>query len=115
MGIGDDTRIFGGEFVENNKNNIEIMINGIKSELIDECKLKKGKNIIEIIIKNRIINMEQMFCFCSTLTNIEGLKNLDVKETNNFSSMFFECSSLSDLKQIQNWNVSKDKKKNIKP
>ena len=74
MGIGDDTRIFGGEFVENNKNNIEIMINGIKSELIDECKLKKGKNIIEIIIKNRIINMEQMFCICSIFDKYRRIK-----------------------------------------
>ena len=59
--------------------------------------------------------MDQMFCFFSVLTNIEGLKHLDVNETNNFSYMFFECSSLSDLKQIQNWNASKGKLKNIKP
>ena len=79
MGIGDDTRIFGGEFVENNKNNIEIMINGIKSELIDECKLKKGKNIIEIIIKNRIINMEQMFCICSIFDKYRRIKEFSCK------------------------------------
>ena len=98
--------IFGEEFVKNNKNNIELKINGIKSELIDRYKLKKGKNIIEIIIKNKIINMEFMFYYCSKLTNIEGLMYLDVKEIYNFSYMFCRCSSLSDLKPIQNWNVS---------
>ena len=35
-------RIFGETFVENNKNNIELLINGIKSELVEKYELKKG-------------------------------------------------------------------------
>jgi len=53
--------IFGEKFVMNNKNNIELIINGIKSELISKCKLKKGINNIEIIIKNNLTNLECMF------------------------------------------------------
>ena len=45
--------IFGNKFVENNKNNIELIINGIKNNLINKCKLKKGENKIKIIIKNK--------------------------------------------------------------
>ena len=89
---------------------ILLIINGIKSELIEIYELKKGNNIIEIIIKNKIINMEYMFHECWTLTNIEGLMYLDVKEINNFSCIFCGCSSLSDLKPIQNWNVSNGNK-----
>ena len=48
--------IFGKKFVENNKNNIELVINGIKSELVEKYELKKGKNNIEILIKNKINN-----------------------------------------------------------
>ena len=47
---------YGKKFIENNKNNIELVINGIKSELVKDYKLKKGKNNIEILIKNKIIN-----------------------------------------------------------
>ena len=53
--------IFGYSFVVNNKNNIELVINGIKSELIEEYKLKKGENIVEIIIKNKILSLDHMF------------------------------------------------------
>ena len=39
-----DENIFGDQFVYNNKNNIELKINGNKSGLIKRCKLKKGEN-----------------------------------------------------------------------
>ena len=43
--------IFGIIFVSNNKNNIELIINGIKSKLIYEYDLEKGINNIKLIIK----------------------------------------------------------------
>ena len=52
---GEDN-IFGEKFVENNKKNIELIINGNKNDLIDEYKLRKGENNIKIIIKNKITN-----------------------------------------------------------
>ena len=87
-------KIFGRKFVENNKNNIELVINGIKSELIEEYKLKEGKNIIEMIIKNKILSLEHMFYKCKSIRNIDELKYLDVKEINNFSYMFCGSSLL---------------------
>ena len=45
--------IFGLDFVINNKNNIELIINGEKSELVEEYRLKKGENIIQMIIKKK--------------------------------------------------------------
>ena len=47
-------KIFGERFVENNKNNIELIINENKNELINLYKLEKGINNIKIIIKNKI-------------------------------------------------------------
>ena len=35
----EEQNIFGGKFVENNKNNIDLMINGVKNELIEKYKL----------------------------------------------------------------------------
>ena len=98
--------IFGEKFVEKNKNNIELFINGNKNVLINKYNLRKGENNIKIIIKNKITNLEYMFYDCKYLKKIEGLKYLDTKNINNFSNMFYGCSSLSDIKALQNWNVS---------
>ena len=56
--------IFGAIFVKNNKNNIELIINGNKNYLIKKYKLKKGENKIKIIIKNKIASLEYMFYVC---------------------------------------------------
>ena len=102
-GVND---IFGYKFVENNKNNIELVINGEKNELVNTYELKKGENNIQIIIKNKINNIEDMFYCCSTLKNIEELKYLDTKAIKYFSNIFKGCLSLSDLKSIEKWDVS---------
>ena len=44
--------IFGEKFVENNKNKIELVINGKKNELVNDYELKKGENNIQLIIKH---------------------------------------------------------------
>ena len=98
--------IFGNKFVENNKNNIELIINNEKKNLIEKYKLKRGENKIHIIIKGKITNLEDMFKGCKNLKYIKELNSLDTKNINNFSSMFEGCSSLSNLNGIENWNVS---------
>ena len=101
--------IFGEKFVINNKNNIELIINGTKSELISKYKLKKGVNNIEIIIKNDLTNLEYMFYKCNKLKNIDELKYLNTEKVTNFSNMFNLCSILSNIKVLENWNVSNGK------
>ena len=101
-----DSDIFGSRFVDNNKDNIELIINGKRSELVNRHDLKKGENKIEILIINEITNLEYMFDGIEALKNLEELKYLDTKKITNFSNMFNNCISLSDLKPIQNWDVS---------
>jgi hypothetical protein len=48
--------IFGKKFVVNNKNNIDLIINGNFHNLIDEFELKKGENTVQMLIKNPLIN-----------------------------------------------------------
>jgi len=102
-----DEIIFGHEFVENNKNNIDLIINGIKSKLVSKTKLKKWDNKITIIIKNKLVDLNHMFHGCRSLKNIDGLKYLDTKDVNDFSFMFNNCSSLRDIEVLKYWNVSK--------
>ena len=45
--------IFGKPFIENNKDNVELIINGEKIELIDKLKLNKGENNVIMILKKK--------------------------------------------------------------
>ena len=80
-----EENIFGVKFVNNNKNNIELIINGNKNNLIEKYKLRKGGNNIKIIIKNKITFLEYMFYKCKSLKNIKELEYLDTKDINNFN------------------------------
>ena len=106
--------IFGKKFEENNKDNIELVINDKNSKLISQYQLKEGVNKIKLIMKKRLNNLEYMFYDCNTLSNIEELKYLDTKEVTNFSYMFFGCTALSKTKKLEKltkplekWNISK--------
>lgn len=99
--------IFGEEFVENNKNNIDIVINEKKSSpLINKCELNKGENMIKLIIKKKLVDLHEMFSGCKALLNIEDLKNLDVQFVTDFSFMFYNCVLLSNINGLENWNVT---------
>ena len=99
-------KIFGELFVENNKDNIELIINGEKTKLVNKYKLKKGENHITLIIKNKIDNLSNMFFKCKALKNIDELKYLNTEDCKDFSRMFNWCSSLSDINALEHWNVS---------
>ena len=71
--------IFGEEFVKNNKDNIELEINGEKNNLINKYKLRKGENKIKMKIKKRIKDLGNMFYECKNLKNINELKYLNTK------------------------------------
>ena len=97
----------GTDFVKENKDKIKIIINNEEKALDYKYELKKGNN--KIIIKfnsDEIVNLEYMFCGCSSLKSIEGLKYFDTKNIKNFSFMFYGCKSLSNIKALENWNIS---------
>ena len=43
---------------------------------------------------------------CSSLSNIEALKNWNVLKGNNFNHMFSGCSSLTNIQALENWKLS---------
>ena len=51
---GGYEQIFGESFVKENKENIELIINGEKIDLIDKYELKEGENNITLIIKKKL-------------------------------------------------------------
>ena len=83
-----DEKIFGYEFIKNNRDNIDLIINGNKTNLIDIYNLKKGENIVTLIIKNKLTDLSYMFCNCFSLKNMEELRYLDTENVTNFSFIF---------------------------
>ena len=104
--LTDNYDIFGKEFVDNNKGNIDLIINDKKIKLISNCELKEGENTIKMIIKHKLIDLSYMFYWCSSLKDISELKYLDVSKCTNFKYMFHYCRLLSDLKPLEYWDVS---------
>ena len=98
--------IFGEIFVLNNKNDVDLIINGKAHKLVNNYELKRGENNITLVIKNKLINLCHMFSGCGTLKDIKELKYLDITNTKDFSSMFWGCLSLSDITPLEDWNVS---------
>ena len=88
-------------------------MNGKRNKSVSEYKLKKGENIIKIIIKKKLTNLSCIFYRCKYLIDIIGLKYLDVTEVKDFGSMFAYLESLSDI--LQNWNGSNGSLSDIKP
>ena len=99
-------QIFGENFVKKNKNNIELVIDGKPSILVDKYELNIGDNNVTMIIKNKLIDISYMFSQCKFLKDISELKYLDVSESKTFENMFSGCAFISDIKSLENWNVS---------
>ena len=53
--------ILGYNFVLENKDNVDLIINGLKNLIVEKYNLKKGENIIKIIFKKKIKNFSYMF------------------------------------------------------
>ncbi len=72
-----ELRILGDKFIENNKNNCKLLINGKKGSLKTWVKREdiQNRNICEIklIGINSIINTSEMFSFCISLTNLPDI------------------------------------------
>ena len=102
----DEYIIIGRLFFMNNKDNIEIILNGEQKASNFYLVLEEGENRITIVIKNKLVDLRCMFCACETLKDITELKYLDVSEIKDFESMFSGCCLLSDINALENWNVS---------
>ena len=101
IGKEDTIRIFGDEFVKNNKRMFQMVINDKNYEL-DSFYNIKNENENEILkiklkqIKN-VTNLCGMFNECSALIELSDISKLDTSNINNMECMFSQCSNLSSL------------------
>ena len=94
-----EIRIFGKEFVNNNKNNCKIIYNGKEYELTETFNIK-DKLEIKLIGINAISNMSCIFAECENLMSLPDISKWDTKNIINMSYLFYICKSLANLDDI---------------
>ena len=107
----DYIRIFGEDFVKNNRNNCYLIINGKKIKLcidlnINEIKIENNQLKIKLIEIKHITNMSYMFWCCSSLISLQIISEWNTANVTNMRNMFAGCSSLMSLQIISKWNTA---------
>jgi len=109
--VDNKIKLFGHDFVDRNRKNCKIIINGKEDEL-KEYKtfslFKKKIDKLEIKLKgiNHITDMRYMFDGCSSLSSLRDISKWNTNNITNMSYIFNGCSSLSSLPDISKWNTN---------
>ena len=101
-------RIFGEEFVKNNKNNCVIFINNKEKELSEFYEYAQNENVIFVRLKmnEKVNSFNEMFKDCSSLISFNEGNNWNLSNINDMSYMFYNCESLGFLSKISKWDTS---------
>ena len=98
-------RIFGEEFVINNKNNCKIIYENKAYKLSEYFTINNNSNELHIKLKGSINDISCIFADCDTLISLPDISNLNT--TINMSYLFYNCKSLQILDpNISNWDIS---------
>ena len=103
-------RIFGDNFVKNNKNICKIIINENEFELIENVNIDINQlknNIFEIKLKGlkSVTNLSYLFCSCELLSYLPDISKLNTQNVTEMNYLFCGCLSLSSLPDISKWNT----------
>ena len=104
-------KIFGYDFVENNKNKCYLIINGKQRELcvylnMNEIKIENNQLKIKIKENKHITNMSCMFSDCSSLVSLPDISKWNTANVTDMNYMFCNCSSLVSFPDISKWNTA---------
>ena len=103
-------KIFGKDFVKNNKYNCHIIYENEHYKLSEYLELNKYENnkILEIklIGFNNIIIASCMFYKCKSLISLPNISEWNINNVTNMSCIFYGCISLISLPDISKWNTN---------
>ena len=104
----DSVKLFGLDFIDNNKTICKIVHEGKEYELKEtfDIKDKKDKDVLEIKLKGSLNHMNYMFYKCTSLLSLPDISKLRTNNITNMSCMFNGCSSLISLPDISEWNTT---------
>ena len=106
-------KIFGFDFVNNNKYNCKIKVKGVIKDLQEYYDIEedseihdgeiKNKTTLEIMLIgiNKIIDMSYMFYRCNLLLSIPDISKWNVENVTNMRCMFSDCGILTNLSGIE--------------
>ena len=111
INIKDKIKLFGEDFVKNNKDKCYILIDIQKIELCDYYYLnnnQKNNNKLEIklIETKSITNMSYMFYECTSLNSLPDISNWNTSNVTSMHSMFYQCISFNSFSDISKWDIS---------
>ena len=101
-------KIFGKEFVNNNKDKIRIIYKNKEYELKEYFKeISSSHNEKDLIILKlkglkAMTNMNSMFYGCNTLLSLSDISDLNTINITNIGNIFRECNSLNHYQIYQN-------------
>ena len=102
-------RIFGLNFVKNNKNICKMIIDNKEYEITEKYKVKsKNDNKLKIKLKgiDNVTNMSYMFSGYKSLSSLPDISKWNTNKVTDMSFMFNECSKLSSIPDISKWNTN---------
>ena len=99
------TKVFGDEFVKNNKDKCKVMINNEEVNLQESYFLTDDDS--EIILKDikQITNMSHIFNDCTSLLYLSDMERWNTSSITNMSKIFYNCINLIELPNIKAWNT----------
>ena len=111
IGEDDDAiRIFGDKFVENNKGNFQMIINGkiYNLNFLYNINNEEENGILEIKLKQikDASNISYMFSKCQSLIKLPDIYKWNTNKVTDMSFMFYQCSELLSLPDISRWNTN---------
>ena len=111
LGKKKKIRIFGDEFVKNNKNNCSFIFNDEEYELNSYFDLKKNaidNDILEIKLKeiNDLTDISYMFNDCSSLISLSGISIWNNRNITNLKNVFNNCFLLETLPDLSILNTN---------
>ena len=100
-------KIFGKDFVKNNKDKCCIIYEDQKYDLVEKFEPKEKTDNLKIVLRGvkNITDMSSMFEGCSKLLSLPDISILSTSNATNMNSIFSGCSSLLSLPDISNWNT----------
>ena len=107
----EEIKIFGDEFVKNNKDNFHIILDDMEYKLINSLnKSDVGKSNKTFRIKLKEIetatNLNYIFNDCSNLISVQNFSNWNMNNITKMKAAFSGCSSLVNLSDISKWKMS---------
>ena len=96
-------KIFGAEFVKNNKNICKMIIDEKEYEITEEYDvIEDNKSNLQIKLNgiNNVIDISFMFDGCCSLASLPDIQKWNTGKITNMSHMFNKCYLLSSLPDI---------------